>query len=132
MKEVTVAFNLLVIQFGHEIHMHARSHVRPLNGFLVLALTEVEVLPRREVRAHGRAYQENRLLLALHLSCLITLVFASKIPWHAVAGICDCQVESESWGEMSVPSALKLLGDSWRRIDFGHQVFACFSELATI
>ena len=88
MKEVTVAFNLLVIQFGHEIHMHARSHVRPSNGFLVLALTEVEVLPRREVRAHGRAYKQDRLLLSLHPSCILALVLFREVPRLAVVGVC--------------------------------------------
>ncbi len=88
MKEVTVAFNLLVIQFGDVIHMHARSHVRPSNRFLVLTLTEVKVLPRREVRAHGRTYKQDRLLFSLHPSCLLALVLLREVPRLTVVGVC--------------------------------------------
>ena len=92
MQEVPVALELLVVHFGYELHVLACSFERNGNSLFVLALAEVQVLPRRELGTHRRSYEKDRLLLALHSSRLVALFFLAEIPWLAVFWIDDGEV----------------------------------------
>ena len=45
-QEVSISFDLVMIQFRNELHVHARAGVCASHSLLVSALGEVQMLPR--------------------------------------------------------------------------------------
>ena len=118
MKEVSVCFNLVVVELSNELHVDACTSHRTFHSSLVLTLAVVQVLPRRELRTHGGAYQKDRFLFAEKPACFLTLVAAAEVPGLAAVRIDDRQVKGEPRCKLPVPPLLDLLRDPWWRVYF--------------
>ena len=66
--EVTIRLDLFVAQLGHEPDVRACADVCATHGGSNLTLTEAQVPPGGEIRAHWQADEKDRLLFSLHLA----------------------------------------------------------------
>ena len=114
MKEVPSSINLLVVQLGHELEVDACSCTCTAHCRLIFALAVVQVLPRREVHTHRATNQEHWLLLEKHPACFLTFAAEAEVPRLTVFRVIDCEIESESRCELTVPTSLQFLGHPWK------------------
>ena len=71
-------------------------------------------------------------MLALHSSGLVARLFLVEISRLAVFRVDDGEVEGKPWREVAVSTALDILRDPRRGVDFGNEVRVAFPDPAAV
>ena len=119
-QEIPARLELLEVERSCELHVLDSFCSRRLGFCSVAPFGRVQMLPRAEGGAHGRADQQVGLLLAENLPGLFTLGLDVEVPGLAVIWVIDNDIEGQARCEELVLRLHNFGRDSRWRVYFGY------------